>query len=129
VVLSSRHNSVSAFLHADAVAEDIVAHVTGSETASAFDPVSMCVMEEFDKATFAQVPLVVTGDPSHPVAVRAGANGAYKVGVSPVWRLGKKMLGLYLPFRFKAGKPFHSGPPWRAMETGLKVMSTALARR
>ena len=29
-----------------------------------FDPVSMCIMEMFDKATFAQVPLELTGDPA-----------------------------------------------------------------
>jgi len=89
----------------------------------------MCVMEEFDKATFAQVPLEVTGDPDRPVAVRADANGAYRVGVSPAWRLGKKLLGLYLPFRFNAGLPFHSGVPWRAMDVGLKGVSALLARR
>jgi hypothetical protein len=89
----------------------------------------MCVMEEFDKATFAQVPLRVTGDPDRPVEVRPGANGAYKVGVSPAWRLGKKLLGLYLPLRFRAGRPFHAGAPWKAMEVGLKGMSAALARK
>jgi sulfide:quinone oxidoreductase len=118
-----------AFLQADAVAEDIAARLEGREPAFSFDPVSMCVMEEFDKATFAQVPLRVTGDPGHPVEVRPDANGDYRVGVSPIWRLGKKMLGLYLPFRFKAGKPFHAGAPWKAMEVGLKAMSTALARK
>ncbi len=86
-------------------------------------------MEEFDKATFAQVPLVVTGDASRPVAVRPDADGGYRVGVSPAWRLGKKLLGLYLPFRFRAGLPFHSGAPWRAMDAGLKGMSAVLARR
>jgi hypothetical protein len=94
-----------------------------------FDPVSMCVMEEFDKATFAQVPLVVTGDPAHPVAVRPDADGAYRVGVSPAWRLGKKLLGLYLPYRFNAGQPFHAGLPWKAMDAGLKGMSAVLARK
>jgi NADH dehydrogenase FAD-containing subunit len=118
-----------AFLQADAVAEDIAARVEGRQPEFAFDPVSMCVMEEFDKATFAQVPLRVTGDPLRPVEVRPDADGAYRVGVSPVWRVGKKLLGLYLPFRFRAGRPFHAGAPWKAMETGLKVMSTTLARR
>jgi sulfide:quinone oxidoreductase len=118
-----------AFLQADAVAEDIAARVKGREPAFAFDPVSMCVMEEFDKATFAQVPLRVTGDPARPVEVRPDAGGAYRVGVSPVWRLGKKMLGLYLPLRFKSGRPFHAGAPWKAMEIGLKGMSTVLARK
>ena len=70
----------------------------------------------------------MTGDPSHPVEVRPGADGAYRVGLSPVWRLGKKVLGLYLPFRFRAGKPFDSGLPWKAMEC-LKAMSAALAIR
>jgi sulfide:quinone oxidoreductase len=118
-----------AFLQGDATAEAIAAEVEARGAALAFDPVSMCVMEEFDKATFAQVPLTVTGDRLQPVAVRAGAEDAYKVGVSPLWRVGKKMLGVYLPFRFRAGRPFHAGPPWRAMELGLKGMSAALARR
>jgi sulfide:quinone oxidoreductase len=118
-----------AFLQADATAEAIAAEVDARKPAELFDPVSMCVMEEFDKATFAQVPLEVTGDPLRPVVVRPDANGAYKVGVSQLWRIGKKMLGVYLPFRFRAGQPFHSGAPWRAMDLGLKGMSAALARR
>ena len=52
----------------------------------------------------------------------------YKVGVSPIWRLGKKVLGLYLPWRFGHGEPFHAGFAWDAMDMGLKVMSKALAR-
>ncbi len=118
-----------AFLQADATADAIAAELTGEAPTAAFDPISMCVMEEFDTATFAQVPLNVTGDPARPVAVRPDANGAYRVGTSPVWRLGKKMLGLYLPFRFRAGRPFHAGAPWKAMEVGLKGMSGALARK
>jgi NADH dehydrogenase FAD-containing subunit len=118
-----------AFLQADATAEDIAARIEDRKPAFAFDPVSMCVMEEFDKATFAQVPLRITGDPAHPVEVRPDANGAYRVGTSRAWRLGKKMLGFYLPLRFRAGKPFHAGAPWKAMEVGLSAMSTTLARK
>jgi sulfide:quinone oxidoreductase len=118
-----------AFLQADAVAEAIAADVEGREPRFGFDPVSMCVMEELDKATFAQVPLRVTGDPDRPVEVRPDADGGYRVGVSPLWRVGKKLLGLYLPFRFRRGLPFHAGVPWQAMELGLKGMSTTLARR
>ena len=118
-----------AFLQADAVAEAIVGDVEAREPAATFDPISMCVMEEFDKATFAQVPLYVTDDPERPVAVRPDADGTYRVGVSPAWRLGKKLLGLYLPMRFRAGLPFHAGLPWQAMNVGLKGMSAALARR
>jgi NADH dehydrogenase FAD-containing subunit len=117
-----------AFLQADAVAEHIAVDVAGGAPAYEFDPVSMCVMDELDTATFAQVPLELTDDPVHPVAVRPDADGAYRVGVSPAWRLGKKLLGFYLPFRFNAGLPFHAGLPWRAMDLGLKGMSTLLAR-
>jgi sulfide:quinone oxidoreductase len=118
-----------AFLQADATAEAIASEIVGRERRLAFDPVSMCVMEQFDKATFAQVPLQVTGDRRRPVMVRPDANGDYRVGVSPLWRLGKRMLGIYLPLRFGRGLPFHAGVPWRVMDLGLKGMSKALARR
>ena len=85
-------------------------------------------MEQFDKATFAQVPLRLTGNPERPTEVRPDAGGAYKVGSSPIWRLGKGMLGVYLPWRFRAGNPFHAGLPWQAMDLGLKAMSAVLAR-
>jgi sulfide:quinone oxidoreductase len=84
-------------------------------------------MEMFDTATFAQVPLRLTGDAADPVEVRPDADGDYKVGVSPMWRLGKKMLGVYLPMRFRAGEPFHAGTGWQLMDVGLKGMSEVLA--
>jgi NADH dehydrogenase FAD-containing subunit len=116
-----------ALLQSDSVAEHLAARIAGREFASPFDPVSMCVMEMLDKATFAQVPLEVTGDPAIPVRVRPDANGDYKVGVSPLWRLGKKVLGFYLPMRFSAGEPFHAGAGWKAMDVGLKGMAGMLA--
>ena len=116
-----------AFLQADAAAEHLAAQILGREPRLAFDPVSMCVMEEFDTATFAQVPLRLTGLAERPVEVRPDADGAYRVGSSPAWRLGKKLLGVYLPWRFRAGNPFHAGLPWKGMELGLKLMSGALA--
>lgn len=116
-----------AFLQADAVANHIDAELRGAEFADPFDPVSMCIMEMFDNATFAQVPVEVTGDPDRPVRVRPDADGDYKVGTSPVWRLGKKMLGFSVPMRFSAGEPFHAGRAWQAMDVGIKVMSTMLA--
>jgi sulfide:quinone oxidoreductase len=116
-----------AFLQADAVADHIAAEVSGGPFRAPFDPVSMCIMEMFDKATFAQVPVELTGDPSRPVRVRPGADGDYKVGTSPVWRLGKKMLGFSVPMRFAAGEPFHAGKGWQAMDVGIKAMSGMLA--
>jgi sulfide:quinone oxidoreductase len=116
-----------AMLQADACADHIASLVGPREFGQPFDPVSMCVMEMLDKATFAQVPLQLTGDPSHPVEVRPDADGDYKVGVSPLWRIGKKVLGFYLPMRFNAGEPFHAGAAWQLMDVGLKGMAGALA--
>jgi NADH dehydrogenase FAD-containing subunit len=114
-----------ALLQADAVGEHIAERVLGEEPTAAFDPVSMCIMEQFDKATFAQVPLRLTGDPSLPVAVRDEVPEMYRVGSGAIWRMGKKMLGGAIPHRFAAGLPFHAGTTWAVMEAGLKVMTAA----
>ncbi len=105
-----------AFLQADAASEHLASRILGTKFEGTFDPTSMCVMEQFDKATFAQVPLRLTGVPERPVEVRPEALALYKVGSSPAWRLGKKLLGIYLPWRFGAGNPFHAGLPWKGME-------------
>jgi sulfide:quinone oxidoreductase len=115
-----------AFLQADTVAEHIAALAGGHGFEKPFDPVSMCIMEMFDKATFAQVPLELTGDPARPVTVRAHADGAYKVGTGATWRLGKKLLGMTVPMRFHAGEPFHAGLGWQMMDIGLKGMSAVM---
>jgi sulfide:quinone oxidoreductase len=116
-----------AFLQADAAAGQLAAEILGTEPQSGFDPVSMCVMEQFDKATFAKVPLRLTGDPAKPIEVRPDADGAYRVGSSKAWRVGKKMLGTSVPWRFRNGRPFHAGPFWRGMDAGLRVMSRVLS--
>jgi NADH dehydrogenase FAD-containing subunit len=116
-----------AFLQADAAADHLSSIVLGTRPQAAFDPISMCVMEQFDQATFAQVPLRLTGDPAHPVEVRPGMASSYRVGTGGLWRLGKQLLSVYLPWRFRAGNPFHAGLPWRGMELGLKIMSKVLA--
>lgn len=117
-----------AFLQSDAAADHLAAEILGRQPEVDFDPISMCVMEQFDKATFAQVPLRLTGNPDKPIEVRPGAEDLYKVGSSPLWRIGKKLLGVYLPWRFGAGNAFHAGLPWKGMEVGLKMMSGLLAR-
>lgn len=117
-----------ALLQADAAADHIAAEIVGGKPTVAFEPVSMCVMEELNKATFAQVPLKYTGDPERPVTVDLEHGEDYKVGVSPLWRVGKKVLGLYLPWRFGSGEPFHAGLAWDAMDMGLKVMAKLLAK-
>lgn len=117
-----------ALLQADAAAEHLVAEIEGKPPKHDFEPMSMCVMEELNKATFAQVPLKYTGDPLKPVAADTTDTEDYRVGVSPLWRIGKKALGIYLPWRFGSGEPFHAGFAWEAMDLGLKVMSRILAR-
>lgn len=116
-----------ALLQADAAADHIAAAIKGRAPEVDFEPMSMCVMEELNKATFAQVPLKYTCNPEKPVTVAAEDVGHYRVGVSPLWRIGKKALGLYLPWRFGSGEPFHAGLAWGAMDLGLKVMSRTLA--
>lgn len=116
-----------AMLQADAAAERIAQQVLEEQPTAAFDPVSMCVMEQFNKATFAQVPLQLTGDPARPVKVREAMLDEYKVGSGEIWRVGKKLLGTVLPARFRAGQPFHAGATWGALEAGLKVMAAAFA--
>ncbi|HXH14074.1 MAG TPA: FAD-dependent oxidoreductase [Alphaproteobacteria bacterium] len=117
-----------ALLQADAAADHIVAELRGQSAALKFEPMSLCVMEELNKATFAQVPLKYTGDPMKPVVADADDTEHYKVGVSPLWRMGKKVLGLYVPWRFSRGEPFHAGFAWQAMDLGLKVMAKVLAK-
>lgn len=58
--------------------------------------------------------------------VRDDATDDYLVGVSPIWRLGKKAVGIYLPQQVRAGRPFHGGLPGGAMALGLRGMSKAL---
>lgn len=119
-----------ALLQGDAAAAHLSAEIEGRpiEAKDKFEPMSMCVMEELNRATFAQVPLKYTDDPTKPVTVDVEDEDHYKVGVSPLWRGGKKILGFYLPWRFGSGEPFHAGFAWDAMDMGLKVMSKLLAK-
>lgn len=117
-----------AVLQADAAAEHIAADILNVQPEFIFKPVSVYVLDEFDTATFAQVPMQLSDFYDETVAVETDSPDQYRVGSSPVWRLGKKLLGIYLPWRFKAGKPLHNGFTWKGMEAGLKVMSGVLAQ-
>lgn len=116
-----------ALLQGDAAGDHLAAEILERKAEVDFTPMSMCVMEQFDKAVFAQVPLRYTGDSERPVAVDMTDEEHYKVGVSPLWRLGKSALGFYLPWRFGSGKPFHAGFAWNVMDLGLKTMSKVMA--
>ena len=77
-------------------------------------------MEQFDKATFAQVPLRLTGDASHPVEVRPDADGDYSVGsLAEPGGSARRCSAAPSPLRFGRGEPFHAGTFWRGMEAGL----------
>jgi sulfide:quinone oxidoreductase len=117
-----------ALLQADAAADHLAAEIVGKKPEVEFEAMSLCVMEELNKATFAQVPLKYSDDPDKMVEVAVEEEGQYRVGVSPIWRVGKKALGIYVPWRFGSGEPFHAGFAWDAMDMGLKVMSKVLAR-
>ncbi|WIY00398.1 FAD-dependent oxidoreductase [Amycolatopsis mongoliensis] len=114
-----------ALLQAQAVAGQIAADAGAHLPGPGFEPVSMCVLEMFDNATFAQVPLAVTGD---SVVVDPAAAEAYRVGTSPAWRLGKKALGTYVPGRFRAGLPVHAGTGWDVMALGVRGATRWLTR-
>jgi sulfide:quinone oxidoreductase len=116
-----------AFLQADAAAEHLKSVILDQEPEFYFESVSMCIMEQFDKATFAQVPVKISSNPDIPVEIDEEKNGLYRVGSGKIWRLGKKMLGMYLPLRFKYGNPFHAGIPWKIMEKGVEIMSKIFA--
>jgi sulfide:quinone oxidoreductase len=116
-----------ALLQAEAVAESIAGAITRKGPRAAFDPVSLYVMEEMDKGAFAQVPLRLTPWPEHPLDVRTRGAVRYKAGVSPLWRVGRSVVGMYLPRRFRAGEAFHAGLGWKVMETALQGMSAVAA--
>jgi sulfide:quinone oxidoreductase len=116
-----------ALLQAEAAADAIAGAITREGPRTVFDPVSVYVMEELDKGAFVQVPLSLTRWPKQPLTVRPRAVAPYRVGVSPLWRLGKSAVGLCLPRHFAAGEPFKAGATWKLLEAGLTGMSAVMA--
>jgi len=114
---------------ADAAAGQIAADVNGTSSAPTFTLTSMYVMEQADTATFAEVPLRLTGDPLQPVDVDEGRWDQYLVGSSPLWRAGKALLGSYVPRRFSAGHSVHGGPLGTGLDLGVKATTSTLASR
>lgn len=80
-----------------------------------------------DRAAFAQLPVEPPADADHPVRLRCGAGAEYRVGVSPLWRKGKRMSTSYLLMRFAAGEPFHAGAGRRLMAVGMRATAGMLA--
>jgi len=119
--------SLLAFQQADAAAEHIAPRLFGRSAEGSFDPVSMDVLEQLDKGTFANVPLELTGDSDRPLAVRGGPTDDYRVGTSRAWRLGKLALARAVPWRFRRGEPFGAGAFWETIEATLRGMSKVWA--
>ena len=107
-----------ALLQADAIAEGIAAAIQGRLPRFVFEPVSKFVMEEFDTGLYAQAPF--TTDGGLQVAVDSPA---YKAGTSPLWRIGKRMLGTVVPWRFSHGEPFNAGLPSMGLDMSVKVLA------
>lgn len=57
-----------------------------------------------------------------PTPASGGYGNGYGNGYSPLWMLARKMIGAYLPWRFKADNPFHEDAPWKGMEMGLRLV-------
>ena len=116
-----------ALVQADAAAHHIATVVTAGHFKRPFEPVSVQIIEMLDKAAFAQLPLELTGDPDHPVRLRSGGDGEYKVGVSRLWRAGRRMVSSYLLMQFAAAEPFRAGPGWRSIDLSVRAMAGMLA--
>jgi hypothetical protein len=107
---------------AGTVAHNLAAEITGEAAYNAFDPLSMCIMEQLDSGLYAQVPLHLTGDPTRAVEVPEERMSEYIVRGSKLWQMGK--WGMYMMLAFQMGqlKTFHEGPLWSSMEVMTKGM-------
>ena len=104
-----------ALLQGDAAGDHIAADVLGKTAEVDFTPMSMCVMEQFDNAVFAQVPLKYTNDADKPVAVDVDDTDHYKVGVSPLWASARARWAFTSPGGSAAANrftPASPGTPW-----------------
>ena len=107
---------------AGTVAHNLANEIKGGNGHDAFDPLSMCIMEQLDSGLYAQVPLRLTGDPSHAVEVPETRMDDYIVRGSRLWQMGK--WGMYMMLALQMGRlrTFHEGPLWNAMEVMTKGM-------
>ena len=107
---------------AGTVAHNLASEIKGGNGHDAFDPLSMCIMEQLDSGLYAQVPLHLTGDPNHAVEVPEERADDYIVRGSKLWQMGK--WGMYMMLALQMGRlrTFHEGPLWNAMEVMTKGM-------
>jgi NADH dehydrogenase FAD-containing subunit len=115
-----------AFLQSHAAAEAIAGALTGQDPREGFDPVSLYLMDDLERATFARVPLDYSGRTAEALGLRPGGAAGYQVSVARLWRLGKKRLGDAVVRRFEAGDPFHAGAGWSAKRAGLERLGSLI---
>jgi sulfide:quinone oxidoreductase len=112
---------------ADTAAEHIAAGLLGEPLPEAFDPKAVCILDQLDRAAFAQAPLHFPPAENPDAVVVADDDGEYRVGEAPMLRIGRRTVGTLLPRRFAAGKPAHTGLTGLIFETGRKVLSRTVA--
>jgi NADH dehydrogenase FAD-containing subunit len=107
---------------AGVVSHNIVSQVKKKAANEVFDPVSMCIMEQFDAGMYAQVPLAVSPEDEGKVIMRPGADDDYVVRRSRLWQMGK--WGMYMTMVWQMGRmeTFHEGPIWSAMDLAIGGM-------
>jgi NADH dehydrogenase FAD-containing subunit len=113
-----------AFLQAHAVAEAITGALTGERPREGFDPVTLYLMDDLERATFARVPLDFSGRTAEAVGLRRG--DGYQVSVARMWRLGKRKLGDAVVRRFRTGDPFQAGAAWSAKRASLERLGALI---
>jgi NADH dehydrogenase FAD-containing subunit len=113
-----------AFLQAHAAAEAIVGALCGEPPREGFDPVSLYLMDDLERGTFARVPLDFSGRTADALGLPRVAGAGYHVSVARLWRLGKKRLGESVVRRFRAGEPYQAGAGWQAKRATLERLGS-----
>jgi NADH dehydrogenase FAD-containing subunit len=111
-----------AFLQADAAAEHLSARILGIQPTLTFDQAEITRTENLDQAAFIQLPSRPHGLAATSMEIQSDLVHHYKIGSAPLWGLARRMVGAYLPWRFKADNPFHADAPWKGLELGLRLM-------
>jgi sulfide:quinone oxidoreductase len=112
---------------AGAAVDHIEASIAGREPGREYRPRTLWLMDQLDTASFAQVPLRDDGEPVGELGVTSDALG-YRVGTSALWRLAKRFVGAYVPWRYRHGLPCHGSPSGSVVNAALRVMAGTLAR-